>query len=102
MSFLLFLTMAVDIVSEKAKGNQLDDDFTRERESCLELHYLCRAVGRSENPGVTVLFGGHNLLPPPYLTQFEIGLTDLCGWHGTPRDDTPANKMVEFLVSDHL
>ena len=32
MSFLLFLTMAVDIVSEKAKGNQLDDDFTRERE----------------------------------------------------------------------
>ena len=31
MSFLLFLTMAVDIVSEKAKGNQLDVGFTRER-----------------------------------------------------------------------
>ena len=31
-----------------------------------------RAVGRSENPGVPVLFGGHNL--PPLV---EIGLTDL-------------------------
>ena len=31
-----------------------------------------RAVGRSENPGVPVLFGGHNL---PLLV--EIGLTDL-------------------------
>ena len=36
-----------------------------------------RAVGRSENPGVPVLFGGHNL---PSLV--EIGLT------GTPGDDT--------------
>ena len=32
----------------------------------------CRAVGRSENPGVPVLFGDHNL--PPLV---EIGLTDL-------------------------
>ena len=31
-----------------------------------------RAVGRSENPGVPVLLGGHNL--PPLV---EIGLTDL-------------------------
>ena len=31
-----------------------------------------RAVGRSENPGVPVLFVGHNL--PPMI---EIGLTDL-------------------------
>ena len=31
-----------------------------------------RAVGRSENPGVLVLFGGHNL--PPLV---EIGLNDL-------------------------
>ena len=30
-----------------------------------------RAVGRSENPEVPVLFGGHNLSP------FDIGLTDL-------------------------
>ena len=34
--------------------------------------YQPRAVGRSENPGVPVLFGGHNL--PPVV---EIGLTDL-------------------------
>jgi hypothetical protein len=33
---------------------------------------ICRAVERSENPGVPVLFGGHNL--PPLV---EIGLTDL-------------------------
>ena len=32
----------------------------------------CRAVGRSENPGVPVIFGGHNL--PPLV---EIGLLDL-------------------------
>ena len=31
-----------------------------------------RAIGRSENPGVPVLFGGHNL--PPFV---EIGLTGL-------------------------
>ena len=33
---------------------------------------MYRAVGRSENPGVPVLFGGHNL-----LHVVEIGLTDL-------------------------
>ena len=31
-----------------------------------------RAVGRFENPGVPVLFGGHNLFP-----LVDIGLTDL-------------------------
>ena len=36
------------------------------------LRVQCRAVGRSENPGVPVLIGGHNL--PPLV---EIGLTDL-------------------------
>ena len=35
------------------------------------------AVGRSENPGVPVLFGGHNL--PPVV---EIGLTDLPKYGG--------------------
>ena len=34
---------------------------------------IYRAVGRSKNPGVPVLFGGHNL-PPPLV---KIGLTDL-------------------------
>ena len=34
--------------------------------------HVVRAVGRSENPGVPVLLGGHNL--PPLV---EIGLTDL-------------------------
>ena len=44
-----------------------------------------RAVGRSENPWVPVLFGGHNL--PPLV---EIGLTDLPKSGGaTPRDDRP-------------
>ena len=36
-----------------------------------------RAVGWSENPGVPVSFGGHNL--PPLL---EIGLTDLPKYWG--------------------
>ena len=46
-----------------------------------------RAVGRSEIPGVPVLFGGHNL--PPFV---EIRLTDLPksgGARTTPRDDRP-------------
>ena len=94
MSFLLFLTMAVDIVSEKAKGNQLDDDFTRERESCLELHYLCRAVGRSENPGVTVLFGGHNL-----LSLVEIGLSDLQKHGGTIASPAPLGTTDLFCTT---
>ena len=37
----------------------------------IHLSHL-RAVGRSENLGVPVLFGGHNM--PPLV---EIGLTDL-------------------------
>ena len=42
-----------------------------------------RAVGRSENSGVPVLFRRHNL--PPLV---EIGLTDQPKI-GTPRDDRP-------------
>ena len=42
-----------------------------------------RAVGRSENPGVPVLFDGHNL--PPLV---KIGLTEMPK-SGTPRDDRP-------------
>ena len=51
---------------------------------------LVRAVGRSENPGVPVLFGWHNLLP-----LVAIGLTDLPKSGGAmappvpPRDDNP-------------
>ena len=57
---------------------------------------LYRAVGRSENPEVPVLFGGHDLPP-----LFGIELTDLpksggvvmLPWHGgtpsTPGDDRP-------------
>ena len=49
-----------------------------------------RAVGRSENPGVPVLFGGHNL--PPLV---EIGLTDLPnGTPGTLRDDRPVKVSI--------
>ena len=64
------------------------DDFGRIVLSIITI----RAVGRSENPGVPVLFGGHNL--PPLV---EIGLTDLpktggaTGTPGTPRDDRLAN-----------
>ena len=48
--------------------------------------FMTRAVGRSENPGVPVLFGGHNL--PPLV---EIGLTDLpkSGDAGGAREDRP-------------
>ena len=49
-------------------------DFKLKVSSCLAFNsgVSFRAVGRSENPGVPVLFGGHNLSP-----LVEIGLTDL-------------------------
>ena len=46
-----------------------NSDKTSEKDYNID---LSRAIGRSENPGVPVLFGGHNL---PLLV--EVGLTDL-------------------------
>ena len=43
-----------------------------EKNSARQQHWVKRAVGRYENPGVPVLFGGHNL-----LALVKIGLTDL-------------------------
>ena len=56
-----------------------------------------RAVGRSENPGVPVLFGGYNLV--------EIGLTDLpkSGFAMAPR--APARNStpeVYIFIEDTL
>ena len=48
--------------------------------------FIHRAVGRSENLGVSVLFGGHNL--PPLV---DIGLTDLPKF-GHPRYPRPVVK----------
>ena len=47
-------------------------------------YLLIRAVGRSENPVVPLLFGGHNLSP-----LVEIGLTDLSKFGGAPGSDRP-------------
>ena len=52
------------------------------RVSSLVVPY--RAVGRSENPGVPVLFGGYNL--PPLV---EIGLTDLPKFGGAMAPPAP-------------
>ena len=45
-----------------------------------------RAVGKSENPEVPVLFGGHNL--PPLV---EIVLSDL------PKSDTPMTGINMYI-----
>ena len=66
-----------------------------------------RAVGRCENPGVPVLFGGQNR-PPPHLV--EIGLTDTASPGTTPLKRLlklkviPATFNYEVLVisKDHL
>ena len=52
---------------------------------------LCRAVGRSENPGVPLLFGGHNL---PSLV--DIGLTDLPKSEGAMAP--PANMYLNNYI----
>jgi hypothetical protein len=49
--------------------------FSKSRRSIEQTDY--RAIGRSENLGVPVLFGGHNL--PPLV---EIWLTDLIKYGG--------------------
>jgi len=61
--------------------------------------YYCRAVGRSENPGVPVSFGGYNM--PPLV---EIGLTDLqkSGGASTPMDDRPTTYLLYILPSRKL
>ena len=64
---------------------------------------MYRAVGRSENPGVPVLFGGHNL-----LHVVEIGLTDLpksggsMAPPGTPRDDRPGLLYMIYTATYFL
>ena len=45
---------------------------------------MSRAVGRSENPGVPVLFGGHN-----WPALVEIGLTDVPKSGGAMAPPTP-------------
>ena len=62
----------------KDVNGKTPNDYAFEAEH-LTLSYICdllpetsRAVGRSENPGLPILFGGHNL--PPLV---EIGLTDV-------------------------
>ena len=56
-------------------------------------HYYHRAVGRSENPGLPVLFGGHNL---PHLVEItympKSGGAMAVGTPGTPRDDRPVSE----------
>ena len=62
-----------------------------------------RAVGRSENPGVPVLFGGHNL--PPVV---EIGITDLPKYGDAMAPPAPpgttglVNKYVTFALDQGL
>ena len=55
---------------------------------------LYRAVGRSENPGVPVLFGGHYL--PPLV---GIGLTDLPTSGGAPPGTTGLSKNPKFVTA---
>ena len=57
------------------------------------MNTLSKAVGRSENPGVAVLFGGHNL---PHLV--EIGLTDLPKSWGALAPPGTTGLIVEALV----
>ena len=56
--------------------------------------YKHRAVGRSENPGVPALFGGHNLPP----TLIETGLTNLQKSGG----GTPWARVANFVKKPFL
>ena len=76
-----------------------NSDKTSEKDYNID---LSRAIGRSENPGVPVLFGGHNL---PLLV--EVGLTDLpksggASTPGTPRDNTPCLVYISYFLDRAL
>ena len=66
--------MLKDVLSTEERRALLitNDQFSNQNENETTNENKDRAVGRSENPGVPLLFGGHNL---PHLV--EIGLTDL-------------------------
>ena len=57
---------------------------------------LLRAVGRSENPGVPVLFGGHNLSP-----LVEVWLTDLPKSGGAMEPPAPPGTTGLLLTLTH-
>ena len=59
--------------------------------------YPVRAVGGSENSGVPVLYGGHNL--PPLV---EIGLTDLPKFGGAMAPPAPPGMTGLQLYTDIL
>ena len=58
---------------------------------------LIRAVGGSENSGVPVLYGGHNL--PPLV---EIGLTDLPKFGGAMAPPAPPGTTGLSLFKKQL
>ena len=69
----------------------IDDNFVismRMEVDCL----LSRAVGRFENPGVPVLFGGHNLSP-----LVEIGLTGLSKSGGAMATLAPPERQICYV-----
>ena len=51
---------------------------------------VIRAIERSENPEVPVLFGGHNR--PPWLTDLPKS-----GHPGTPKDNRPGNTVLRLV-----
>ena len=62
-----------------------------------KVRILNRAVGKFENPGIPVLFGGHNLSP-----LVEIQLTDLQKSGGAMKPPVPPGttgllKKLDFL-----
>ena len=83
--------------------DELEKKEVKSKVFTVKQYVVSRAVGRSENPGVPVLFGGHNL--PPLI---EIGLTDLTKSGGDmatpvpgiPRDDTPAMYFHQLMFSN--
>ena len=77
--------------------------WSNKRNRIFEMRTTFRAVGRSENSEVPVLFGGHNL---PHLV--EIGLTDLPKSGGTmalpaPPGTTPLtlDKRIQDRIPGH-
>ena len=61
---------------------------------------LNRGVGRSENPGVPISFGGHNLPPLSPGWDRVKWFAKIWGWHGT--SGIPRDKYYPFYFKEFL
>ena len=89
------ITPVSNKLQEKGNSRPQDIVITVTSPSVHDFNQNTRAVRGSENPGVPVSFGGHNLFPLIEKVNLSAKIWGCHGTHGTPRDNKPA--MFKFF-----